>query len=137
MPLKLKADNKLITTCYDLIKLHDIKTEITRPEMKKLLNKYGYETIDLLCKVKLGDALSHAEPYATARKVTVEAFSALATSVEESGECYTLKMLNINGNDLKARGYKGESIKEKLNFLLNEVIFERVKNQKEELLKLL
>ena len=134
---RLKADNRLITTCSQVIKLHDIKTEISRGEMKKLLFNYGEETVLLLSKVKIGDAISHAYPYNEERKQSVYNFYRLATSVIISKECYRLKDLKINGNDLKARGYKGEDIKNKLQFLLNEVMFERVKNQKEELLKLI
>ncbi len=132
---RLKADNKLIATCYELIRLHDVKTEISRGEMKKMLSNHGEETVLLLAKVKVGDALAHAKPYSDLRRASTDKFYALAVSVIESKECYKLKDLNVNGNDLKARGYKGSEIKTKLQFLLNEVMFDRIKNEKQELLK--
>ena len=60
---------------------------------------------------------------------------AIAQSIIDSGECYNLKMLAVNGNDLKKLGYSGEDIKRKLNILLNGVIDGKYNNDKESLLK--
>lgn len=49
-------------------------------------------------------------------------------------ECFSLKDLKINGNDLIALGYKREKIGEVLERLLNQVIREEIPNKKEALL---
>ena len=45
--------------------------------------------------------------------------------------------LDINGYDLMDLGYSGKEIKEKLNFLLEAVLEEKVLNNKEKLIKYL
>lgn len=52
----------------------------------------------------------------------------------KNGDCYSLKQLALNGNDI-ANYCKENEIGKLLNSLLNEVIFERVKNDKDSLLK--
>lgn len=49
--------------------------------------------------------------------------------------CWNLKDLAINGSELIALGYKGTAIGKKLNELLDDVIHERLRNKKDELLK--
>ena len=132
---RLKADNELISNCYQLISLHDCKTEVSRGEIKKLLNIYGVKIIKKLIDVKLGDALSHASPYAEIRKELVESFSATLDDILKNEECFTLKRLKIDGNDVKAKGYSGADIKRVLNAILNDVMFGRVQNEKQALLK--
>lgn len=131
---RLKAPNKLISDCYRLIKMHDCKTEITRAEIKKLLSIYGYETLMKLAKVKIGDALAHAEPYGEIRVQGVKEFSKVLKDVIDSKEPYRLKDLKVTGDDVKALGYRGAEIKEKLALLLDEVIKGNINNDKNELI---
>lgn len=49
----------------------------------------------------------------------------------------SIKELDINGNDLKEKGFKSYKIKEALNYALMSVIEEKVVNEKSELLKYL
>ncbi len=49
----------------------------------------------------------------------------------------SIKELEIDGNDLKSIGYKSYKIKEALNLLLEAVIEEKVKNEKNELIEYL
>ena len=49
-------------------------------------------------------------------------------------ECYCLKDLKINGNDLKTLGYEDKKIGEKLEDLLIKVIKGEIPNEKEKLL---
>ena len=50
-------------------------------------------------------------------------------------ECFCVKDLKINGNDLLRMGYKGKEIGEALRICLDEVIDGRIKNDYEEILK--
>ena len=61
----------------------------------------------------------------------------LATEIINNGECYSLKQLAINGHDLLELGYKGRQIQQRLNFLLDGVVKERVVNNKNSLIKYL
>ena len=48
----------------------------------------------------------------------------------EKGECYSIKMLDINGNDIAALGYKGKQIGNCLDHLLELVIEGKIENKK-------
>ena len=49
-------------------------------------------------------------------------------------ECFSVKNLAIDGNDLMEIGYRGKKIGEMLNTLLNMVINEKIKNDYDALL---
>ena len=131
----LKADNNLISEVYTLITLHDCKTEISRGEVKKMLSQYGVAIIKKLIEVKIGDALSHASPFAELRYDLTVNFAKVVSDIISKNECFTLKRLKIDGNDVKMMGYSGSEIKKVLNTLLLDVMFDRVENDKEKLLE--
>lgn len=131
----LKADNELINECKKLIYLHDSKTGLSRGEIKVLLNRYGVKTVRYLVDVKIGDARSHAQPYAEIRWKNVLEFSSVIESVIACNECFTLKRLAVNGNDLISLGYSGIEIKEKLLSILNDVMFDKIPNDRQTIIK--
>ena len=55
--------------------------------------------------------------------------------IEENNECYTIKNLKINGNDIMSLGYKNKEIGDILNNLLEAVIVNPKLNNKELLIK--
>ena len=61
----------------------------------------------------------------------------IVNDINNNRECYTIKELNINGNDLKQLGYRGSDIGKILSFLLNKVQENPHINHKVELIKLL
>ncbi len=132
-----KSDNYTINTVSQLIYLHDIPLEDNKISIKQFLNKYGYSFLKLFSMVRIGDALAHAEPYGEERVKNANSVMALAEEIVKSGECYTLKRLAVNGDDLKALGYSGVAIKQKLDYLLSLVIKGKINNDKQELLSVL
>ena len=55
----------------------------------------------------------------------------------EQNECFSLKDLNINGNELIELGFnKGKEIGEILNYLLDKVMENSELNNKDQLIKL-
>ncbi len=131
---RMRADNHLINNCSTLIALHDCKTELSRGEIKLFLNRYGIGVIRKLVDVKMGDALSHASPYAELRVELTKNFSSIVEDIELKGECYKLKDLKINGTDVKVRGFSGVQIQEVLKKILNEVMMGKIENDREVLL---
>ncbi len=134
---RFKVDNFTLKTVNDLVLLHDTKTELTRAEVKRFLNKYGLEFLERLIMVKEGDALAHNEIFIGSRLESIKKLQKTALDIINSNECYTLKDLKINGNDLKKLGYNGEKIKIKLNEILNKVIELKLENDREVLLKVI
>lgn len=132
---RLKADNKTVNTVETLIRLHDEFIESDKPSVKRFLNEYGYEIMSLLTKVRVGDALAHSCFYGKERAERAELIQSIADIVVKNNECYNLKMLAVNGNDVSECGYKGEEIKTVLNKLLYAVFDGKYVNEKNILLK--
>ena len=51
--------------------------------------------------------------------------------IEKNKECYSIKDLNVDGNDIIALGYKNKAIGQILNYLLEEVIIDPNLNKKD------
>ena len=70
------------------------------------------------------------------RGMETEGLLNLALDIEAKGECYTLKALSVNGEDLAEIGVpRGEAMGELLEKLLEYVIQNPGMNNKESLLK--
>lgn len=68
----------------------------------------------------------------------MEQFSKIRALLEEirrENACLSLKDLAVNGHDLMALGIKGRDIGMTLNALLEQVLDERLPNEKDQLLK--
>ena len=58
-------------------------------------------------------------------------------TILENNDCFSLKTLAINGNDMKQLGFQGKEISENLQWILLQVIEEKLPNDREVLLKAL
>lgn len=134
---RLKADNKTVGLIKRLILLHDAVIDCSKTSVKKFLQRNGYEFLKLLVMVKEGDALAHAPVYGKPRAEQSLKILEIANEVIKNGECYSLKTLAVDGNDVKSVGYRGEEVKLKLDVLLNGVIEGEYPNEKEFLLKVI
>ena len=94
-------------------------------DMKNKLKDYGKENIWNTLYFR-----------STVLKVEKDHFE-LLNNIINNNECYNLKMLNINGNDLLNINIENNKIGKYLNILLNEVIEDKCINEKKELLKYL
>ncbi len=95
-----------------------------KQSVKQKLNELSYEEVLLLLDYQalLG------EDNKVQRNLVLE--------VEQNGECYSLKQLNINGDEIVLNGVpKGGKVGEILRILLDNVISGRVENEKSALLE--
>lgn len=130
---RLRYPRKTVDTVTELIAIHDTKAPKTKVEAKQLLRKIGVEHYRQLIKIKRADNRAKADPHAIDKKLLQ--MENYLSEISESGECYCLKDLAINGNDLKAAGISdGPEIQRKLNWLLDAVISEACLNEKTALL---
>ena len=132
---RFKYDNKTKEIVLLLIENHDIEFMPTKKFVKKMLNKFGEENFKKLIKVRKADILAQNPQFTLERLDKVFKVERLLEEVIKDNECFTLKDLAINGNDLKEMGFKGKEIGFYLNYFLNSVINETIKNEREELLK--
>lgn len=99
--------------------------KLDKINIKKILNKIG---IDLFkTYLDINKIIYDNEKY-------FNKIIDILHEIEENNECYTIKNLNINGNDIISLGYKNEKIGEILNYLLEEVIKDPGLNEKKILL---
>ena len=132
---RLRFDNETIRRMELLVEWHDIPLSAEKKRVKRLLQKLSDEDILRLLEIKRCDHLAHAPDF---REMPPDL--ALIPSVMEEiraeDACLSLRTLAIGGDDLMALGVpKGKQIGELLHALLDDVIEERLPNEKEALLQ--
>ena len=93
----------------------------------------GSELFFDLIALKRADTAGLA-PEFSARNEHFDRLEEMARDILEKEECFSLKHLAVNGNDLKLLGLNGRVIGQGLDFLLGAVIDGKVNNKKEELI---
>lgn len=132
---RLRYDNSTVKTVTGWIAIHDLNAPKTKIEAKRLLSQIGEENYRALIKIKRADCRGKASPHAIDEKLRrMEGFLA---EILENKECYSLRFLAVNGDDLKAVGITdGKEIRDTLNRLLDLVITEQCENERTALLAL-
>lgn len=132
---RLKFDIRTAQDVAVLVEYHDARIEPNTKSVRRWLNRIGLEQFNRLILMKRCDAAGQNPAYWPARE---EYISSLEQSLEKvlSGDvCYTLKDLAVKGSDLIAVGYeKGAGLGRCLKNLLDEVLDERLPNDRQVLL---
>lgn len=87
----------------------------------------------MLLQVKRADNLAQALAF-LGRQKEIDALEALLQQTLEAEECFSLKRLAVNGDDLLLLGYRGRQIGQALQKLLDAVIDGKLPNEKAALL---
>ncbi len=132
---RLKYDNKTVSVVTDLILHHDDRLYNSPQNIKKHASKFGFEFLYLLDGVSRADILAQ-NPEKSDRILLCDKYTELLKKTEEENVCLKISDLAIDGNDLIYLGFKGKEIGKILDFLLENVIDGKIKNEKEELIKL-
>jgi len=131
---RMKYDNNTINKVVTLVAHHDIIPVESKKSVKKLLNKLGEELFFNLLDLKIADIKAHSEE-SQYQLPFVDTMRNMANNILEEEECFTLKDLAINGNDLIDLGMKPDRMFSIiLNNLLDMVINEELENTREILL---
>ena len=132
---RLCMPSDFIDDVCTLIRFHDERFRPDPVMLKKYLKLLGEEHMKRLYKVQRADILAQSS-YARDEKLrNLGAVYTELLRILESGECYCLRMLAVNGADLLHAGYhSGKEIGEILDTLLNKVITGELPNEKEPLL---
>ena len=121
----------------ELIKYHDIIIEPRKKSIRKILSKLGGNELQFqrLLLVKRADVLAQAPDKLESRLKEIDAIELIFKEVVSEKSCTTLKDLAVTGKDLIDIGIPaGKEIGIILNKLLEEVINEKLSNEKEALL---
>lgn len=131
---RLRIDSAMKKEAVSLVKYHGAQIEPNKKSVRRALNKFTPELFFELLLLKRADAAA-CDPE---RPVDEEYFSSLesmAREIIEEGQCFSLKNLAVNGDDLIAAGFApGRELGTALTILLDKVMNEELPNEKEALL---
>ena len=132
---RLRFDNETMHRTELLVELHDIPLSAEKKRVKRLMQRLSDEDILRLLEIKRCDRLAHAEPF---RRLPPELLHipSVIEEIRAEDACLSLRSLAVGGDDLMALGIpKGKQIGELLHALLDDVIDERLPNEKTALLQ--
>ena len=133
---RLRFDNETRNNVVELVYYHDATFEVGKKYVKRWLNKIGEKQFRRLLQVKKADNKAQNLELSSDRIKELSEIEALIDEVLQEDECFSLKDLAVNGNDLIGVGYKsGTELGNTLNKLLQLVIDGDCPNEKEKLLQ--
>lgn len=133
--LRLRFDNETIRRMELLVEWHDITLSAEKKRVKRLLQKLSDADILRLLEIKRCDRLAHAPDFRELPSELAE-IPLVIDEIRAEDACLSLRTLAIDGADLMALGLpEGKRIGEMLHALLDEVIEERLPNEKSALLQ--
>ncbi len=134
---RLRLDNNSINDILSLIQYHDyyLDHELSKLSIKKLLNKIGPNLFDQLLLVQEADARAKNPSKLSDTLKELQQAKAYKEEIIANNECYQLKQLAIDGNDLMRHGFpKGKQIGAALEQALLYVMEHPNQNDKETLI---
>ena len=132
---RLKFDNKTREAVYNLVLWHDLQPVPTEKSVRKTISRVGAEGFDGWLALKRADNGAQAPGLGERLEVLSRVEEIGHGLIEAEGEM-SLRTLRVKGKDLMDMGLEeGPRVGEILNLLLQEVLEERLPNQREKLLE--
>ncbi len=130
---RFKAPKKLTERTVELIRLHmyDLRCDARESKARKFIVK-NHALFDDLLLLKQADFSACKDCICVAPFVAK--YTAIREKMKEEGAPFTLKELNVRGDELIAAGFEPQSVGSALNALLNDCACNIVKNEKGALL---
>lgn len=132
---RLKFEREVIDYVTLLVKSHDIPITSEECLLLRRLNQFGEKTLRDLILIKRADNLAKSDIVLPRQKEFDEVDKVL-NEIIISKKCFSLKDLNINGNEIKSLGVtEGEKIGLVLSSLLESVMDKKIPNEKSVLIR--
>ena len=130
---RMRFPTQLREEVCQLVRWHDEDIPQTDEAVRRWLNLLGPVQLRRLLLLQQADSRAKSP-----RSDTLFAGRLLQRmeNILQRGDCFTLKALAVRGNDLKAMGFSGPQVGRTLERLLDQVIKDPEKNQREILLAL-
>lgn len=131
---ELKTDSAFAERVCALVKYHDMTIENRVPLLKRYLNRFGAELLLELIQVHIADDTAKAAEF----RERIQEYRKAAETVHEilkEEQCFRIRDLAVDGNDLLALGLRGKAVGDTLRHLLDGVIDEKYENRKKALLE--
>ena len=137
---RLRFDNETKEKVLTLVRMHDSpfmldkEDEPSKKRLKRILSQIGVDLTYDLIEIKHCDNSAQNPKYYRGDAFYKSTYDML-DEIINGDECFSIKDLKINGNDLIAIGFKGKDIGKALQKCLDGVIAEKVQNNFEDLIK--
>ena len=118
-----------------LIEAHDIHLSTDRKELLRRLNQFGESDLRALFQIHRADRISTGTRNPQHAQEHLEELNASLDELLRDNPCFTLKDLQVNGQDLQEIGLRGRPVGEALQFLLEKVMDGIIPNEKGALLQ--
>ncbi len=131
---RLRFDNDTKNKVVTLVKFHDSPIMINdnilpdKKRLKRIMSQIGKELIFDLIHIKYCDNSAQNPEYFRGEEFYKTTYDMINEIIEEK-ECFSVKELKINGNDLISMGFKGKTIGKILDTVLDLVISEKINNE--------
>lgn len=133
---RLKFDNDTSGKVYKLVLNHSLYPEMTPEGVRRGIFRLGEELFPLFLQVKRADVMGQSPSVQEKKLAYLEQIRQIYGEVLERGDCLSLRMLAVTGNDLIRDGMRpGKELGLILNQLLDEVLADPEKNQRDSLLE--
>lgn len=133
---RLRYDNATREAVVQVIDAHKIVFQPTQRHARRCLNKLGEKNLRMLIQLELADVKSQNPKYTPERVENILAFQEQLEAVLAAEQCFSLKHLAVSGRDLLELGVpQGKEIGRILNLLLEQVMDEKLPNEKAALLQ--
>ena len=96
------------------------------------MSQIGKDLISDLIHIKYCDNSAQNPEYFRGEEFYKTTYE-MINKILDNQECFSIKDLKINGNDLISMGFKGKDIGKILNTILDLVIKEKIKNEMSEI----
>lgn len=131
----LKASNNTVKQVEILVYHHDAMRCFTKKSIRRLIAKIGEENVRLLFSIERADASAQAPEITGQRMELSMKREKIFNEILNEKPCFSIKSLEINGNDLKTLDIDGIQIGTVLKKLFEEVLDNTLENKHEELIK--
>lgn len=134
---RIRFDNDTREAVVQLVYYHDATFEVGEKYVKRWLNKIGEKQFKRLLKLRKADIMGQNPEYVSNRLDKIEKIKHILSNVLETGECFSIKDLAFNGDDvMKLLSIEpGKQVGMILNFVLNEVMDSKLSNTKNDIEK--
>ena len=130
----LKCDNALREHVCEIVRYHDIPADTSRRYIRRQLAKHGAEVFADIMAAHIADDSAKCD-FCRDRIPKIREVLAIAEEISAEKPCLSVKTLEISGNDLKDIVPPSPLMGEILSKLLEEVVDEKLANEKPALLK--
>lgn len=120
---RLKFDNATIADVVTVIEAHSAVFNATPKYARRKLNQLGERRLKMLIDLERADVAAQAYEVREDRIRNIDEFARIVDEVIESGQCFSMRDLKVNGKDVLACGVKpGPKVGQILSEILELVI---------------